>query len=573
MTKPSAHAPRKQRCSTLITLAALCLSTVLSFAYFPEEEIPFVSVSKPFYITPQIRHLSLENPTSYGRLVDIFNKLEPKGAKGDVQIGYTLTFPLYYYFEKKGDAWVIHEQAIHNIIKAAEKLNRPFVVYIAADHFFGDTPFGEYLASIPSSLMQFQDGTVPKEKYFNTGLVPFSISNDVSLPHIKAKIDVLKVVARELVALHARNKHLLIGISMNGETHYMFENFFSGTGNFNNPRYTDFAPHAIQEFESYLQTRKLSKQYTASDIKKTDFSQYPWGTYPFFGWYCPTYADEKIAIYHNGTRLGYAEMQLNRMDVYEALPKMNNANCGFRYHVDFSTWKAGTHRIEAVLEYQHQRYALDNNQLLLQVDERNATPPLSTPLTLPSIASINRKGYVDGGREDPIHVHFEPLAQHWMDFRHATILNHQEMLADVFKQAGLPSSLLYNYQLPPWMNGDWNEALFGVGTDFYQKSTLRAGVTLYGGNTLNPHMLDYLPKNQPYGIPEFHPQMEGNATIAEAALRFHAAHGATFVSPYYMNVGDKPIDKSNHYYMLIEPWNTHKSSDALYDAIKRLARY
>lgn len=556
---------------TIATLCALTASSFLTFWNAPAKNEPFISRAKPFYITPQIRHLSLENPISYARLVDIFNKLEPEGAKGDVQIGYTLTFPLYYYFEQKGDKWVINEKAIHNILKAAEKLNRPFVVYIAADHFFGNTPFGAYLASIPSSLMQFQDGTVPSEKYFNTGLVPFSISTNQQLPHIKAKMDVLKIVAKELAALQKRNPKLLIGITMNGETHYMFENFFSGTGNFSNPRYTDFAPDAMKAFSSYLTQQKLAKNFKAEDAKKIDFSTYPWGEYPFFGWYCPHSPDEKIAIYHNGERLGLAEMNLNRMDVLEAIPALKNPNCGFRYSVDFSTWKAGTHRIEAIVEYQNKRYAIDNNQLLLQIGKDTTTPPPA--IDLPSIASIDRKGYVDRGNTPPITVHYEPLAKHWMNFRKSAVVAHQEMLADTFKQAGLSSDLLYNYQLPPWMNGDWNEALFGVGNDFYLQSSLRAGVTLYGGNTLNTHMLDYLPKDHPYGVPEFHPQMEGNATIAEEALRFHAAHGAKFVSPYYMNVGDHPIDKSNHHYMMLTPWNTHKGSDALYRAIKKLAAY
>lgn len=568
MTKSMPPLPPLLLC---VILCGIIASTFFTFWQAPKIETPFVSRSKPFYITPQIRHLSLENPVTYDRLVDIFNKLEPEGAKGDVQIGYTLTFPLYSYFEQKGDKWVINEKAIHNIIKAAEKLNRPFVVYIAADHFFGDTPFGAYLASLPSSLMQFQDGTVPSEKYFNTGLVPFSISTNQQLPHIKAKMDALKIIAKELAALYKRNPKLLIGITMNGETHYMFENFFSGTGNFSNPRYTDFAPDAMQAFATYLAQHKLSKNFNAENTKKVNFSTYPWGEYPFFGWYCPHSPNEKIAIYHNGERLGLAEMNLNRMDVLEAIPSLKNPNCGFRYPIDFTTWKNGTHRIEAVLEYNDKRYAIDNNQLLLRIGQDTTTPPPAT--SLPSITSMGRKGYVDRGSLTPIPVHFDALAKHWIDFRKTTIVAHQEMLADTVKQAGLPHELVYNYQLPPWMNGDWNETLFGVGTDFYTKSSLRAGVTLYGGNTLNEHMFDYMRKDEPYGVPEFHPQMEGNTTIAEEALRFQAAHGAKFVSPYYMNVGDRPIDKSNHHHMMITPWNTHKSSDALYRAIKKLAAY
>ena len=562
----SVSTPRSRLIDTLI-IAAITASV----AYTADVAPALPPRTEPFYITPQIQHLSLTDPALLLRLKKLLNRLEPHGAQGQMQIGYTLTFPLYSYFKQTHGAWTFDDAPIRASLIEAAKLQRPFVVYLAADHFFGDSPYGAYLASLPQSLMQFQDGSVPKESYFTTGLVPFRISNDEKLPHIRAKFEALGIVALQLEAFRKQHPELLVGITMNGETHYMFENFFSGTGNFATPRYTDFSPDAISDFAAYL-TAHHQQNSSASDIKKMDLTRYPWGSYPFFGWYCAASPNEKIAIYHNGKRLGSARMRINRMDVYNALPKAADANCGFRYDIDFSTWKHGDHRIEAVLEHHGKRYGLDNNQLVLRLG-KNGDSTATPPQQLPAIASIGRRGYVDRGSSSAVLIDYIPLARQWMRFREESIVSHQEKMSAILTKAGIPSELLYNYQLPTWMNGDWNTALFGVGQDFFTTSTLRAGITLYGGNTLNPTLHSDLPQGKPYGIPEFHPQMEHTATIAEDSLRYHYAHGARFLSPYFMSNGDNIADKTEHHYMIITPTNTHMGSDALYRAIQKLAAY
>jgi hypothetical protein len=523
-----------------------------------------------FYITPQIRHLDLTSPKSKARLEALFADLEPAGAAGKVQLGFTLTFPLYVYFDPTADDWKFNEKNTKRILEEAATLKRPFNIYIAADHFFGYPPFGKHLAENPRSLMQFQDGSVPSEKYFTESIVPYRISNDEHLPHIKAKFDALRIIAKQLVEFRKEHPNLLIGVTLNGETHYMFEDFFNGTGNFTTPRYTDFSDGAIKEFQAYLD----AKHYTdapASTVKKLDFTQSPWGSYPFFGWYCATSPKEKVVIYHNGERMGDAQMHVNRMDVYNTVPKLHNPNCGWRYDIDFSTWKAGTHRLEAVVEFSGRNYAIGNNQLLLQLGDTPTALPNAQ--TLPSIAMLDRQGFADRGSMTPMKVSYHPIAREWIAFRAQSIVEHQDMMGQILVDGGLPKDIIYNYQLPPWMNGDWNEALFGVGQDFFMKSKFRAGVTLYGGNTLNDGLFDYIPKNQPYSVPEFHPQMENDNAIAEQALLYHANHGASFVSPYFLNVGDNVRDGTEHYFMMIDPTNTHKSSDALYRAIKNLSAY
>ncbi|GEM_PF-5727540 len=525
-----------------------------------------------------MRELNLLDAASRKNLNNLFQELEPEGAKGMVQMGYTLSLPIYNFYKKKHGNWQFNQKAIEDILAQAAIINRPFVVYIAADHFFGESDYGKYLASLPESLMQFQDGSVPKEKYFQTAIIPFRISNNPNLPHIRAKITALKIIAQQLADFRKKHPNLLIAITLNGETHYLFENFFSGTGNFKNPRFTDFSPDAVNEFRTYL-NKQSEYSLRAKEIKKINFEHYPWGTYPFFGWYCGNHEQEKIIIYHNGARLAPAEMQLNRMDVYEALPQLQNPNCGFRYDIDFSKWSRGTHRIEAILEYNDKQYSLDNNQLILQLGDK--ITPTSEPKILPNIRKINRfnplknKGYVDRGSNQPVLVNYIPLARHWMNFRADSIVLHQNMLGKIFSDASIPTDIIYNYQLPPFMNGDWNNELFGIGKDFFQQSNLLSGVTLYGGNTLNQELFKHIPHNKKYGIPEFHPQIEQNPYIAEQSLRFHAAQGASFISPYFMDTGDKRLNDGSgtHKQMLIEANNPHKGSNYLYKAIKKILAY
>lgn len=560
----------------ILGLAAISIALLAVLLNKPLEGNQRAIVDKrsvPLYITPHFEGVDFSEIESLNALGKELDSLEPGGAQGMVRVGYTLGFPIYQYFYKDGDSWKFNEKKLTNILNNAATLKRPFVFYLGADHFFSDNPFGKYLTSLPQSVMQYQDGTVPHEKYFSTIIAPFRISNDASLPHIKAKIEAYSIVAKALADFHKQHPDLLVGVTLNGETHYIFEHFFSGTGNFTTPRYTDFSPAELADFQQYLHIKGEDKD-SASAIKAIDFRTYPAGFYPFFGWYCPKSPEDKIAIYHNGKKLAYAEMNINRLDVYESKPELKNPNCGFIYDIDFSDWAQGEHTIEAVLESDGENYSLGNNILRLAIGAGNATASQQALASqYPDISTIHREGYVDRGSPHAIHVEYIPLARQWMAFRADKIIKHYQMLADVLIKAGLPKELVYTYQLPSWMNGSWNDALFGIGRNFFKEVGLNAGINLYGGNVLNPEIMKYLPEHTAYGIGEFHPQIEHDNTIAERSLLFHAEHGVTFIAPYYLSISPGARNKSNHHFMLIEPLNEHYGSNYLYKAIKQLGTY
>lgn len=550
-----------------VALLAICLHNPLT----GNQKAIVDKRSSPLYITPHFEGVDFNDIESLNTLGKELDSLEPGGAKGMVRMGYTLGFPVYQYFYQVGDSWEFDEKKLNNILINAATLKRPFVFYLGADHFFSDNPFGKYLASLPESVMQYQDGTVPNEKYFSTTIAPFRISNNASLPHIKAKIESYRIIGKALADFHKQHPDLLVGVSLNGETHYIFENFFAGTGNFTTPRYTDFSPAELAEFQKYLHT-KGDDTDSASAIKTIDFSTYPAGFYPFFGWYCPKNPEDTIAIYHNGKKLAYAEMNINRLDVYESKPELKNPNCGFTYDIDFSAFGKGEHVIEAVLESDGKNYSLGNNILRLAIGSGKVTAQ-ALASQYPDISTIQREGYVDRGSAKAIHVEYIPLARKWMAFRADQIIKHYQMLADILIKAGLPKELIYTYQLPSWMNGSWNDTLFGIGRNFFKEVGLNAGINLYGGNVLNPEIMKYLPEHTAYGIGEFHPQIEHDQTIAERSLLFHAEHGATFIAPYYLSTIPKKHNASNHHFMLIEPLNERYGSNYLYKAIKQLGAY
>ena len=115
-----------------------------------------------------------------------------------------------------------------------------------------------------------------------------------------------------------------------------------------------------------------------------------------------------------------------------------------------------------------------------------------------------------------------------------------------------------------------SSALGGI---FFQQSRLMPGVTLYGGNTQNDSLQQYLPASRPYGIPEFHTQMNKRAGVALDAMQYHWRHGARFLSPYFMNIDGKERSPSAHDLMMISPDNHQRGSDDVYAAIKTMVMY
>ncbi len=533
-----------------------------------------IAAAAPFFITPVVQGNDLLDGEQNRRLLALLDGLEPGGAKGHVRLGYSFALNLYDYFQDKNGIWVVDSGQIDRIVERIIALKRPAVIGFIANHFAGNGAYAQFLLKNPDAVMRYADGSAVNERYFRHFLAPFTLSTDGKLPHVRAMRAALEVMAKAFARLEKAHPELVVAYTFNGETHELFEDFFGGTGRFERARFTDFSDGALHDFHVWLAAHPGSAINEAPEqVRTLAPSAYEWGTYPLFGWYCPATAGQQLVLLKDGVATARTVPSLNRLDVYEAVPEINDPNCGFRFDVDFSDWPPGTYDLQVVVESNGSRYALENGHRLLRVGKAPRRETSAVPPPLASLPPALGRGYVDHGDATPVNVRYRPLVRAWMEWRAAQIVHRVDWMAEPFRAAGFPSAKLYNYQIPPWMNGDWNETQFGVGRDFFTQSRLMPGVTLYGGNTRNDELLGYLPPGKPYGMPEFHTQMGKSKGAALAAMRFHQKHGARFLSPYFMNIDSKQRSPSSHDLMLIAPENHQRGSDDMYEAIREMVKH
>jgi hypothetical protein len=137
--------------------------------------------------------------------------------------------------------------------------------------------------------------------------------------------------------------------------------------------------------------------------------------------------------------------------------------------------------------------------------------------------------------------------------------------------AGFDKDRVFSHQLIPTLNGSWNDMLFAAQASLSPASPYLPGMTVYGGSTFTPALIKKAAGRR-YGLPEFHPLQHKDDDIPEAILRYHYAHGAVFITPYFMSIrNEHQKGQAAHDRMLITPTNTERGSDNLYRAIKKLA--
>ena len=301
---------------------------------------------------------------------------------------------------------------INKIVNRIIALRRPVTVGFIANHFAGNGAYAQFLLKDAQTTMRYADGSLPKEQYFRTTLAPFTLSTDEHYAHVRAMRDVLEVMAKAFARLEKIHPELVVGYAFNGETHFMFEDFFSGTGRFANARLTDFSESALNDFRKHLSAHPdpaITEAVNA--VRSIRPAAYEWGTYPFFGWYCAAAPHQQLLLLKEGKVIAHTRPSLNRLDVYEAVPEIYDANCGFRFDVDFSAWPAGTYQLQVAVETEKGRYALANGQLALKVGEGGATA--AAPVALAALPPALGRGYMDHGSATPISVRYRPLIRAW----------------------------------------------------------------------------------------------------------------------------------------------------------------
>lgn len=520
-------------------------------------------------------------------LAAALNALEPGGAKGAVQVGYTIGINLLEH----------PQQGEYNpfgfLTQALQKIDRPAVIYLFANHFAGSHA---YPAIQPDSLARFADQSVPTEKYFQRSIAPITLNLQAPISANQQRKSALEKVGKWYASLPPKSRNKIIAFTLAGELHYFYDDFSTGMGRFDNIRITDYSPASVKDFQVWLRQRysNLPALNKALGSEFKDFSQvqppsksiqsdrlghfsehfdsYAHGVLPIEGWLKQLAPNEQIRVYLNGVAVGVAEYGLNRQDVYEAVPEIQTAQLGFRYLLDFSQLPRGKYTIQVMLEGP-KNYELAQRSLSVMGNSQAPINDLGKKIAA-TAPPKDLKFYVDRPAQE-MAVFYNPLARDWLDFRSAQVTQAYDEWFDAAVKVGLPADRLFTHQIAVATVGGWNPVLFASDASLKGKHRYKKGINLYGGSAstalLRRH---YLEPGEAFGVPEFHTQSWKNKNAPGKVLHDLQQGGASFVSPYFLSMApDKYRDQPNaHDKFRLSPDNKDYGSDYLYRAMADIAK-
>ncbi len=529
-----------------------------------------------------------KNPS--GSLVQAaLDQLEPGGAAGSVQVGYTVGINLMGF--AKTEDLVAHLQKIRELILTT---HRPVVLYLMGNQFAA-APAGSTLPS--SSYAAFADLTIPKEHYFVDSINAWTLETDQALEVNRVRFTGLQTVGHWYVALPEALKESIVGITLAGELHHFFPDFANGMGRYDDIKVTDYSPASVRSFQGWLSDRYVSLdrlnqkmgttfasfeaiQPPARDIRRDhldDISQhfdaYAHGMLPVEGWLAKLSPGQKIMVYLNGRAVGEAEYGLSRQDVYDAVPGIRNAGVGFRYWLNFAATPRGIHTVQVVLAGNGQRWQIARRKIVLMGTSQDTPQPIAGEVAIGK-KRPQQRFWLDRPRNLQDY-YFNPMAIAWSEFRGHQVSKAYRQWFDKAVASGLPANKLYSHQIATATVGAWNPLLTASDASLTGEQPYKKGINLYGA-ALNIDLLrrHYLKAGEPFAVPEFHTQDWKNPAAAEPVLTSFRAAGARFMSPYFISIVPASLrTKGNpHDKFLLAPDNAAYGSNHLYRAIERSAR-
>lgn len=575
---------------------------LFSIMWFGQAMVVANAETRPFIIAPMIeglgfcqegadqpnRELALskcESRHNYGtaELNSILDKLEPNGANGKVQIGYTIGINLLTLGDQKKPYNYLIPYTL-----AVTKIKRPVILYLFANHFAGST-LKSPLDS--DSLAKFPDQSIPNEKYFQDGISPITLNMSANLLVNRKRFAALKEVGIWYNSLPIRAKKRIIAITMAGELHHFYDDFSNGMGKYEDIRVTDYSPETTKEFQSWLAKRyrtisiansalnstfiSFDSIYPPSqDIKKNElknfsqfFDSYAHGLLPIEGWLQTLPFGHALKIYLDGEAIGTAEYGLNRQDVYEGVPSVKNAQVGFRYILDFSKLPRGKHTVQVIVEGKNS-FELAKRSISIMGQSQAPIHNLGRDHIIKS-APKSIRFWLDRPANEQAFF-YNPLAKDWYDFRSEQVTNAYNEWFRRSIESGFPKDKLFTHQIAVATIGGWNPILQASDGSLQGKHRYKKGINLYAGSAsmdlLRKH---YIQPNEEFGIPEFHTQDWKNPEAPLRILRELHVGGAKFISPYFLSlIPDRYRTMENkHNRFRLSPDNFDYGSNHLYRAI------
>lgn len=529
--------------------------------------------------------------------------LEPGGPAGQVQVGFLANLQLLSLYRRQGQGWAIDDRRVDAFLRVVSRVSRPFVLYLAADHFDTQGPLTDELLKDPASLMRLSDGTPPLSEYFGYRIAPYTLLTDERILVNRYRFEALRHVVRKIQALPQDVQKRMVAITLAGELHQMFPDFENGMGQFANARVTDYSPASVRQFRTWLLNRhgSLSRVNQALGMHFSSLDEVPapgqsgrtgtasalaghydaWadGQVTVAGWlWDPQRRVQALDLFVDGRKAGPLERGLNRVDVYRAVEAVLDPNVGYRMRYDYRALAHGRHRAQVVARVGGKRYLLGETHFNVARQDAPAVPsdlPVGVAGLLPAEALPKIKTWLDLPGESQL-LRYNPLASEWNAFRAWQVKAFLNHFHEVARQAGLPADKLYSHQIAPAVNSSWNPALFAVEDTLRADQPWKTGINLYGGAVNNAWLQRFLKQNRihDYGVPEFNPQQWKRPGVHLEALQTHQRAGARFVSPYYLAVMPKRLsDTSEHGVnaMALGPDNARDGSDQFYEALRTFA--
>ena len=581
---------------------------------------------EPFYIAPAIEGLGIcisakqsekirkgISPNSHCGLAkfnvpkmlnEVLDQFEPGGAKGQVQMGYTLTIQLLALYEKggkKGQEWVLNTRQLDDYLEIVSKVDRPVVIYLAANHFDTQGPLSAELAKDKRNLLLLANGTPPVTTYFGYAVIPFTLQTDESIPVNHYRFEALRYVAQKVAKLPANVQKRIIAVTLAGELHHMFPDFENGMGVFDKTSVTDYSPVSVAQFKAWLgqKYKTIGAFNQATGFSFENFGAIPMpaknirtdqlttfaehydgfapGKLPVSGWLSdPDGKIDKLELFIDGQRIADIPRELNRLDVYRAVEEIKTPNLGFRYDYAYDQLPVGRHVGQVVANAGKNRYLVSQFDFNVMARDQGKLPISSVPI----VKSLDKLEKLKGTRawldlpRQLQDVYYNPLARDWDLFRATQVHALLEKFYNEAKKAGVSPSLLFSHQILPQVNSSWNSQLFAIDSTFGNKNPWHDGLNMYGGATNSGWVRSFIKDNKmkDYGVPEFNPQQWKQPSVHLNAMLAQYRDGARFISPYFIsNTSDQSTTRNTITSLEIRPDNEAEGSSAFFHALREIA--